>query len=367
MFLASLNLDLFFKKVFSDIQIAKSFLEDFLGVTISSIQFLEVENKISDDAVTVKFDFRCKIRGQYVVIEMQQTYKTDVIKRFYMYHSVSTALQLETLKPITIEKPNGEKYTEKNYSTLEPVLTLIWMVDDMLGFDEDFIVFSTLPEATKDFITDKKLWEQPLENILAERKKVLKILENDTKELDFFAENKIIYLFQKNIVKNKRVNLPYFKWFDFAAKSRNSKNEEKDFEQYKKDKDMAEVIKRLRKDKLTTHEADYVSAFLSFEIAMEQLRQEKVADRKQMLKDNKIILKEREEKMKEREEKMKEREEKMKERTERIKAEQEKQLLQLKMTKMMILQGASLSSIAETLGVSLEETAKLVKKVQDMN
>ncbi len=191
MFLASLNLDYFFKKVFSSKNIAKSFLEDLLGVTISTIQFLKVENKISDDAVTVKFDFHCKIHGRYIVIEMQQTYKTDVIKRFYMYHAISTALQLELLKPITRVKPTGEKYTEKNYSTLEPVLTLIWMVDDTLGFDEDFVAFTTLPEATKDFITDKNLWEQPLDDILAERKKVLKILENDTKGLDFFAENRV--------------------------------------------------------------------------------------------------------------------------------------------------------------------------------
>ncbi len=357
MFVASLNLDLFFKKVFSNKRIAKHFLEDLLGVTITEIKFLSIENKITDDAVTVKFDFRCKIRGQYVVIEMQQKYKVDVIKRFYLYHAVSTALQLEALKPIAVIKPDGETYTEKNYSTLEPVITIIWMVDDMLGFDEDYIAYTTLPEATKDFITDKNLWGNDLDTILAERKKVLKIIENDTKGLDFFTKNRLIYIFQKNIVKNKRINLPYYKWFDFATKSRNVNNKEEDFTHYKNDKDMAEVINRLRKDKLTTEEADYASAFMSFEVAFERMRQEKEADHKQIRKIEREIHKAEQVLLKEREERIKEREE-------RIKAEEEKQLLQIKMIKMLMQQGTSLPAIAEILGISLEETNELVKKMQ---
>ncbi len=39
MYLAPLNYDRFFKKVFSDIKIAKKFLEDFLGVDIEEIVF----------------------------------------------------------------------------------------------------------------------------------------------------------------------------------------------------------------------------------------------------------------------------------------------------------------------------------------
>ena len=146
MYVAPLNLDLFFKKVFSNKRIAKKFLEDVLGITITEIKLLSVENKLTDDAVIVKFDFRCKIYGQYVVIEMQQHYKIDIVKRFWMYQSVSTVLQLETLKPTTVTKSNGETYTEKNYSGLKPVITLVWMVDDMLGFEEDYISYTILPE-----------------------------------------------------------------------------------------------------------------------------------------------------------------------------------------------------------------------------
>ena len=40
MYLAPLNYDRYFKKVFSDERIAKRFLEDFLGVTIASLEEL---------------------------------------------------------------------------------------------------------------------------------------------------------------------------------------------------------------------------------------------------------------------------------------------------------------------------------------
>jgi hypothetical protein len=355
MFVASLNLDFFFKKVFSNKRIAKKFLEDLLDVTITDIKLLTVENKLTDDAVTVKFDFRCKIQGQYVVIEMQQKYKVDVVKRFFLYHTVSTALQLETLKPIKITKPNGETYTEKNYSSLEPVITLIWMVDDMLGFEDDFIVYSTLPEAAKDFITNKDLWHQPLETILAEREKTIKTLENKTKGLDFFSKNKLIYIFQKNIIKNKKVESPYYKWFDFANISRNPDNKEQDFSNYKNDKDMAEIINRLRKDKLSPEEFKYISDLDSYEILMAR----KDADHKAELARQKKLAFQHELKAVELE--------RQKAEQERQKAEQERQekeLLQIELIKILLSQGATITTIVETLKISVEKAKKLVEQIQ---
>jgi hypothetical protein len=78
----------------------------------------------------------------------------------------------------------------------------------------------------------------------------------------------ITYIFQKNIVKNKRVEKPYYKWFDFAHRSRNPSNTEKDFSIYKKDKAMAEVINRLRKDKFTLEEFKYISDLDGYEILL---------------------------------------------------------------------------------------------------
>jgi hypothetical protein len=283
MYVASLNIDLLFKKVFSDPEIAKSFLQDFLGIIITEIVVLGIEHKVTNDAVIVKFDYRCKINGEYVIIEMQQKYKKDVIKRFYLYHCVGTSLQLETLKPIVITRPNGETYKEKDYSGVEPVLTIVWMVDDTLNFEDDFVVFTTLPEGAKDFISDETLWSQPVETILAARADILKILNNKTKNLDFFQKNKIILLLQDNIAKNIHTK-EYSKWCILAKKSKNKDNVESDFEELKKNKVMAEVLRRLETTKLEPYEFKYVSDIYQYENMLDQEKQESAFQKEIVLK-----------------------------------------------------------------------------------
>ena len=96
MYLAPLNYDRFFKKVFSQVHIAKAFLEDFLDVKIQEITFLDRAKYLTDASAKIEVDFSCKINGANIIVEMQQWYKPDVIKRFYLYHCASTALQLES-------------------------------------------------------------------------------------------------------------------------------------------------------------------------------------------------------------------------------------------------------------------------------
>ncbi|MGE5340586.1 MAG: hypothetical protein ACM3SY_03810, partial [Candidatus Omnitrophota bacterium] len=84
MFLAPLNYDRYFKKCFSDPDIAKKFLEDFLEETIEEFEMLNGQHRITDDATLVEFDYRCKIKGAYVIIDMQQWYKRDIGQRFYL-------------------------------------------------------------------------------------------------------------------------------------------------------------------------------------------------------------------------------------------------------------------------------------------
>ena len=77
MYLAPLNYDLFFKKVFSDLTVAKKFLEDFLGFEITEITKLESKHRVTDDSTVLQFDppglgYRCKIQDNYVIIDMQQ-------------------------------------------------------------------------------------------------------------------------------------------------------------------------------------------------------------------------------------------------------------------------------------------------------
>ncbi len=270
MFLAPLNYDRFFKKVFSNLWIAKQFLEDFLGIVIDEIEQLPSKHKITDDAALVEFDFRCKSKGEYFIIDMQQWYKSDVVKRFFFYGSLNSALQLETLpknEPITV---GNKTYDNKVYDALLPAITLIWMSDDNLKFEEDYVAFAPFPEQAIEFLKNDALWETlNKETLDIERKKILTLLNNKAKNLDFLAKNRLIFVFQKNIVKNKKL-LKYFRWFDFAERTRNKNNKEADFEAFKNDEIFMAIMERIQVTKLDQEErtawedADLVKAQLAF-------------------------------------------------------------------------------------------------------
>ncbi len=108
MYLAPLNYDRYFKKVFSETRIAQQFLEDFLEVTIERPEMLPKQKYVTDDAAYVEFDFRCKIAGASVIIDMQQWYKPDIIQRLYLYHALNTGLQLEDLPKERLELLRGK-------------------------------------------------------------------------------------------------------------------------------------------------------------------------------------------------------------------------------------------------------------------
>ncbi|MCP4113246.1 MAG: hypothetical protein GY749_48245, partial [Desulfobacteraceae bacterium] len=152
MYLAPLNYDRFFKKVFSDPEIARKFLEDFLDTEIESIEILKDRHSVTDDAAFVEFDFRCKIQDAYVIIDMQQWYKADVTQRFYLYHALNTGLQTEDLpkKRIVLDKTSKQIVKVKDYRALEPVYTLIWMVNDSLKFDSNYVSYGMTPENLLD-------------------------------------------------------------------------------------------------------------------------------------------------------------------------------------------------------------------------
>ncbi|MDM8552252.1 hypothetical protein QUF72_19355, partial [Desulfobacterales bacterium HSG2] len=208
MYLAPLNYDRFFKKVFSDPEISRRFLEDFLGTEIESIEILKEKHAVTDDAAFVEFDFRCKIRDGYVIVDMQQWYKPDVAQRFYLYHALNTGLQLEKLpkKRIALDKTERRIVKVKDYRNLEPVCTLIWMVDDALKFDSDYVAFRMAPEIVIRFVENEKLWNtREIRDIMRQRAEALRIMSNRTKHLDFLPSNRLVFAFQKNIVKNRKM------------------------------------------------------------------------------------------------------------------------------------------------------------------
>ena len=262
MYAASLNLDIFFRKVFSDENIAKDYLQRFLGVIIEEIKLLRVKHKLTNSATIVEFDFRCKINGQYIIIEMQQSYKPDVVKRFYIYHALNSGLQLEGLpKKVSVNQQTGEETETLSYAGVLPVYTLIWMVDDNLGFDVETITFALSPDQTVDFIKNNDLWaSKDVEKICAVREEILTLLQNKSKGLDFLPQNKLTFAFQKNIVKSKKFQA-YKEWFEFAEATRNKKNTKKDFDKFSKNKTLMLVLERIKTDTLNVEELDYLSSW----------------------------------------------------------------------------------------------------------
>ena len=258
MYLAPLNYDRYFKKVFKETEIAKKFLEDFFDITIESIELLTQKHKITDDAVAVEFDFRCKIKGHHIIIDVQQWFKPDIVNRFYVYHAINSALQLEEMPNKNIFINEEVTKETKDYAKLQPVITLIWMVDDTLNFTEDFVSYNMSPEIISDFIANEKLWlEKDIQKIIKEREIAIKQLNNDTKNLSFLQKNRLIWAFQKNIVKNEKFS-KYKPWFELAEKTRNKLNSKTDFLQFEQDKIFSEIIRRICKDVLTDDDIKYI-------------------------------------------------------------------------------------------------------------
>ena len=291
MYLAPFNYDRFFERVFRHTHIAKAFLEDMLDVTIEEIEPLPRKNKITDDAAFVEFDFRCKIDGKYVIIDMQQWYKRNVVKRFYLYFCNNTSLQLENLKTVSVvptETSTSSKeikeYKTKKYEDLEPAITFIWMANDTLGFKDEIIAFTVLPEILRDFINDKELWQNlNIDELLAYRKKVLDICNNKTKDLDFLSKNRMIYALQPTIVKNHRLGKSEMldkcvRWFEFAEKTRNDKNTAEDFKIFKNEPIIMEVIELLKTSELSDDDFQYITDYTDIEEKIAYERQQRQKD-----------------------------------------------------------------------------------------
>ena len=259
-YLAPLNYDRFFKKVFSDLGIAKAFLEDFLEVEISSIELLESTKRFTDKAAIVEFDFRVEMDGQYVIIDMQQWYKPDVAQRFFLYHALNSGLQLETLpqKKLIMNKIKGKTKEIKDYRRLEPVTTLVWMADDNLGFDLNYAAYRLMPHTVSDFLTADKLWKAPqIKALLENRAIVIKDLENNHKGMAFLAQNSLTFMFQKNIIKSSKI-ARYKDWFTFAEKTKNPENTRADFKDYQEHEVFSKIMERINQNALTPNDIQYI-------------------------------------------------------------------------------------------------------------
>ena len=89
---------------------------------------------------------------------------------------------------------------------------------------------------------------------------MLQLLDNKAKNLPFLRSNQLIFAFQKNIVKNKKVK-PYAKWFEFAQKTRNENNQKEDFEIYTTDDIFSEMIRKLSHKSLDAEDLSFIEYY----------------------------------------------------------------------------------------------------------
>jgi hypothetical protein len=360
MYLAPLNYDRFFERIFKDPLTAQSFLEDVLNKSITELEILPRKNKITDDAAFVEFDFRCKMDGVPTTIDMQQWYKLDVVKRFFMYFCNNTSLQLETLKPIRVPLPDGKEYKTKDYNDVESAITLIWMADDSMSFDDDMVAYSIFPELLNDFIRNNDLWKtENSASLLQQRAAVLKVMDNKSKNLDFLPTNRLVYMFQRNIVKNKRMS-KYFKWFEFAQKTKNRNNVAADFKKYSNDPIIVKVMEKLKTTVLPTDDFQYITDFEAHAIGVknynDMILREGLKEERQRITyfyEDKIQQQVRKAELAE-QSKLRAEQEKQRAEQEKQRAEQEKQILltkQLHMVDKCLKRGDSLEAIESFLEI----------------
>lgn len=350
MFLAPLNYDRFFKKIFSDKRIAKRFLEDFFEVTIEEIELVSLDHKLTNEANLLKFDFRCKIDGEYIIVDMQQWYKQDIVQRFYLYHTANTVLQLEGLPTL---QPTKEKKV-KDYSGLLPVKTLIWMVHDNLSIDNDFSIHQMLPLELLELIQNDQYWQTDQQKLLHnKRTEILALLRNDAKNLPFLRSNQLIFAFQKNIVKNKKLK-PYYQWFEFAEKTRDENNTKADFKEYDRDTVFSEMIRKLSHKSLDEEDLNFLHYYQLFEGRKDVFKKDAFKEGERTgLKKAKIHIKQAEDKAKQAENKAKQAEDKAKQ------AEDKAIIAMLKNTDF------TNDFIANTLGVNIHHVQSLKKTLSD--
>jgi hypothetical protein len=243
------------------------------------------------------------------------------------------------------------------------------MVEDSLNFTNNFVSYIMLPEAVMHFIQHKEIWSNKnLVKILEEHKVVKEMIGNTTKDLDFLPQNRLIFMFQKNIIADTEKITKYHRWFRFANKTKKDDNSKEDFDEFIEDPIFAEMMRRLTIEVLSEEEIKYITdeaEFLEKSKRLEEGMYE--VGKKEGLYLSKLIIEEKEETIKEKEETIKEKEETIKEKerafeAEKKKAEENGQKL-IKLIHKLLDIGMTNSQIAEYLDVDETEIHNLLNNL----
>ena len=80
------------------------------------------------------------------------------------------------------------------------------MVDDSLQFKDNFVGYTTAPEYSLEFINNQALWDKKnVAELVKERNMIYAAMQNTHKDLNFLHQNRLIFMFQNNIVKMRNL------------------------------------------------------------------------------------------------------------------------------------------------------------------
>jgi len=198
-----------------------------------------------------EFHYRCKIDDSYVTIDLQQWYKLDIPRQFHVYNTLNTKLQFEG-------PPKKSIFTPHKDGECKPVMTIIWMADVALYHDEDYATYRLHPEVIANFLRRDSLWHQDtIKGLMAQRGQLLAQPNSKTKDIDFLPKDSLIFIFQKNIIKNAKM-AKYYRWFLFSERTKCDTNKKEDFKEFESDEIFQSIIRSIEKSALSSEDLEYI-------------------------------------------------------------------------------------------------------------
>ncbi len=228
MYLAPLNYDRFFRKVFSDANIARRFFEDFLDVKISKLNILPSQYSMIDETPIVELNFFCLIKSAPLVVKLHQWSQSDVEQLFCTYNPLA---------------PNMHESINHDGKKL-PTISIIWLVHAK-PFDDDYMKYGFASENLMSLFLDDELWKpENFKKLLKMRNELTNRSINKPINEKRLGSKRLIYVSQQNVIRNKKSS-KYYNWFEFAQKTLEKVADKSAYDKYRKDKIFCEVINYL--------------------------------------------------------------------------------------------------------------------------
>ncbi len=180
-------------------------------------------------------------------------------------------------------------------------------------------------------------------------------MDNKHKNLDFLSTNRLIFMFQPNILRNLQEDKAYFPWVEFAARTRNPNNTADDFKKYSKNPIFIQVMEKLKTTVLTHDDFEYVTDFEAYAIGVQNYND---SVRRQVMRD----VKEEIEEIVKNAEQDKQRAEQDKQRAEQAFLNKQSRLIEK-----LFIKGDSVEVIAELLEIDATTVQSYVNQLNTFN